>query len=621
MKALFKFIGGFFKLIWKTLSFTRQLILNLLFLLIVAIVIIGWRESAKLTEEPVQTGYEGALLVNLYGPIVEQATYSRPVDNLSRRLLGDELPTENVLFDIVDAIRAAAQDDKITGLVLSLSDMPETSLTKLRYIAKAINEFKASGKPVFAVGSHYSQSQYYLASYADEVLMAPDGGVMLQGYSSYQLYFKRLLDKLDVTTHVFRVGTYKSAVEPFIRDDMSNSAREANSVWLKQLWAAYTSDVAHNRDIEAASLSPDSETLISRMKQANGDFARFAVNMGLVDKLANRPETRQFLEEKFGSDGDHSFKHISLYDYYSTPAMGFNITGHDQIAVVVASGAIIDGPSRDGAAGGDTIAAQLRDARFDDKIKAVILRVNSPGGSAFASEVIRNEIQALKAAGKPVVVSMSSMAASGGYWISSDANQIIAQPTTITGSIGIFGLFTTFEDTLDKYGISSDGLSTTQFGGVSPIRPLPQAVSDIMQLGIENGYQRFLSVVSQGRNMSMVQAEKVAEGRVWTGQDALDRGLVDQLGDFDDAVKVAAKLADLDRYELNWMQEPLSPFEQAIQDLMGQVSVSLLGQPLQSMLPTAFKPLGKEVSAKVSLLNNFNDPNGQYVFCLNCTYN
>ncbi|KXI22199.1 signal peptide peptidase SppA [Photobacterium sanguinicancri] len=614
MKMLFKGIGKIFRALWKLLSFTRQLILNLFFLAFVGIIIFAFTQG---TEEPVQAT-KSALVLDLAGPIVEQRSIISPVDQLTSNALGRPQVQENVLFDIVDTIRHASTDNNITGLVLNLKDMAGTNLTKLRYIAKAINEFKEAGKPVYAFGDNFSQSQYYLASYADKVFMSPDGGVLLTGYGSYTLYYKSLLDKLDVNTHVFRVGTYKSFVEPYTRDSMSDAAREANTAWLNQLWGAYTQDVAANRQIEASALSPELDDFVKQLKAVNGDFAKLTLNMGLVDELVSRPLLLQKLVDAFGSDDNDSFKQISYYDYMPT-VMPAELPSSNKIAVVVASGAIVDGDGRQqGTIAGDTTASMLRDARLDDNVKAVILRVDSPGGSAFASEVIRNQVDALKQAGKPVVVSMSSLAASGGYWISSSADKIIAQPTTITGSIGIFAILTTFEKGLEKMGVYNDGVGTTPFAGVGVTRELPEGVAQVFQLGVEHGYQRFIGLVSQYRNMSLDQADHIAQGRVWTGKDAMDLGLVDQLGDFDDAIAAAANLAELDSYELQWITEELTPAELFLQSFTAKINVHL-HNILLGQVPSALQPVAHQVATDLTTLNNFNDPKGQYAFCLNCT--
>ncbi|MFL0993867.1 signal peptide peptidase SppA [Vibrio parahaemolyticus] len=613
MKKLFKFIGLIFKGIWKSITFIRLALANLIFLLMIAVFYFAFTYTGE--GRPV-IEKESALVMNLSGPIVEQRRYVNPMDSVAGSLLGNEIPKENVLFDIVDTIRYAKDDAKVSGLVLALRDLPETNLTKLRYIAKALNEFKASGKPVYAVGDFYNQSQYYLASYADKVYMAPDGGVLIKGYSAYSMYYKTLLEKLDVSTHVFRVGTYKSAIEPFIRDDMSDAAKESATRWVTQLWSAFVDDVTTNRNINAKVLNPTMEELLTEMKSVDGDLAQLAVKMGLVDELATRQDIRTLFAKEFGSDGKDSYNAISYYDYLATIRPDYTLANHD-IAVVVASGAIMDGQQPRGTVGGDTVASLLRQARNDEKVKAVVLRVDSPGGSAFASEVIRNEVEALKKAGKPVVVSMSSLAASGGYWISMSADKIVAQPTTLTGSIGIFSVITTFEKGFSKLGINTDGVGTSPFSGDGITTGLSEGASQAFQLGIEHGYKRFISLVGSNRDMTVEEVDKVAQGRVWTGQDALSFGLVDQMGDFDDAVELAAKLANVTDYGIYWVEEPLSPTELFLQEFMNQVKVSL-GVDATSLLPKSLQPVAHQFEQDASLLQSFNDPKGQYAFCLNC---
>lgn len=613
MKKIFKFIGLIFKGIWKLITFFRLAISNLFFLASLAIIYFIYVHSQAPTPGITQ---ESALVLNLSGPIVEQSSYVNPMDSFAGSLFGQDLPRENVLFDVVDTIRHAKNDPKISGIVLALSELPETNLTKLRYIAKALNEFKSSGKPIYAVGDFYNQSQYYLASYANKIFLAPDGAVMIKGYSAYTLYYKTLLEKLDVNTHVFRVGTYKSAIEPFIRDDMSDAARESASRWLGQLWGAYVEDVSTNRQIEPNTLTPSMDEFLTELKSTQGDLAALSKKLGLVDELATRQQARKAMIDVFGSDGEDSYNYVDYYQYASNVKPTFN-AANDDIAIVVANGAIMDGSQPRGSVGGDTTAALLREARNDDKVKAVVLRVNSPGGSAFASEVIRNEIDALKAVGKPVVVSMSSVAASGGYWISMSADKIVAQPTTLTGSIGIFSVITTFEKGLNKLGVYTDGVGTSPFSGVGLTTGLNDGASQALQLGIEHGYQRFISLVGKHRGMSVDQVDEIAQGRVWTGQDAMQRGLVDQMGDFDDAVILAAKLANMESYNLYWVEEPLSPAQQFLQDLVGQAKVHL-GLDISSVLPASLAPVARQITQDANLLSSFNDPKGQYAFCLNC---
>lgn len=615
MKLLFRLIGWLIKSIWKTITFIRVALINVVFLLSIVLIYFAYLHN---TDEKPTITHPSALVLNLSGPIVEQRSYLDPLDSVTGSMLGKELPKENVLFDIVNTLRYAKNDRNISGLVLSLKELPETNLTKLRYIAKAIDEFKTSGKPVYAIGDFYNQSQYYLASYADKIYLAPNGAVLLQGYSSYNLYFKNLLEKLDINTHVFRVGTYKSAVEPFTRNDMSAQAKESTSRWLTQLWAAYVEDVAKNRHIETSALNPSMEEFLTLLKGTSGDFAQLALQLGLVDKLATRQEMHNMLTNAFGyqASGYHS---INYYQYRATmspvwPSMD------PKIAVVVASGTIMDGEQPRGTIGGETLAGLLRQARLDQQIKAVVLRIDSPGGSAFASEVIRNEVEQLKAAGKPVVVSMSSLAASGGYWIALAGNKIVAQPTTLTGSIGVFSVITTFEKGLNKLGIVTDGVGTSPFSSSGLTTGLDQGVKQVIQLGIEHGYQRFISLVAQARHLSLDDVDKIAQGRVWTAQDALELGLIDKLGDFDDAVILAAELAALENYQLDWVEEALNPWQLFMQELANKAQVSLGSQWL-SALPLTWQPAAQQLVDEQLWLNQLNDPQGQYTFCLPCQVN
>lgn len=617
MKKLFCFIGAIFKGIWKFISFLRTALLNLLFIAILVGVYFAFTSQQDDSSSDKQdTDKKSALVLNLSGPIVEQRTSVSSFDSISGSLLDQDVPKENVLFDLVKTIRYAATDDSILGLVLNLKEMPETSLTKLRYVAKAIEEFKQSGKPVYAYGDFYNQSQYYLASYANKIMLSPDGAVLLKGYSAYTLYYKDLLEKLDITTHVFRVGTYKSAVEPFIRNDMSPAAKESATAWLTQIWGAYVDDVAHNRKIKSSTLNPNMDGFLAQLKSVKGDFAALSLKLGLVDQLTTRQQANEYLRQAFGGDKKSGYNGISYYQYLSkvkTPVTA----SHDKIAVIVASGAILDGDQPQGRVGGDSTATLLRQARLDDNVKAVILRVDSPGGSAYASEVIRNEVEALKQSGKPVVVSMSSLAASGGYWISMSADKIIAQPTTLTGSIGIFGVITTFEKGLNKIGVHADGIGTSPFSGVGLTNGLSEGAAQAMQMGIEHGYHRFISLVGENRGMTTGTVDKIAQGRVWTGQDAMKRGLVDKMGDFDDAIQAAAELAKITDYQLYWVEKPLSPAQQIMRDIL-QSSDTSINSKIEAMIPASLQPAAKQISASTELLNNLNDPQGYYTFCLTC---
>ncbi|EGD8066601.1 signal peptide peptidase SppA [Escherichia coli] len=614
MRTLWRFIAGFFKWTWRLLNFVREMVLNLFFIFLVLVGVGIWMQVSG--GDSKETASRGALLLDISGVIVDKPDSSQRFSKLSRQLLGassDRLQ-ENSLFDIVNTIRQAKDDRNITGIVMDLKNFAGGDQPSMQYIGKALKEFRDSGKPVYAVGENYSQGQYYLASFANKIWLSPQGVVDLHGFATNGLYYKSLLDKLKVSTHVFRVGTYKSAVEPFIRDDMSSAAREADSRWIGELWQNYLNTVAANRQIPAQQVFPGAQGLLEGLTKTGGDTAKYALENKLVDALASSAEIEKALTKEFGwSKTDKNYRAISYYDYaLKTPAD----TG-DSIGVVFANGAIMDGEETQGNVGGDTTAAQIRDARLDPKVKAIVLRVNSPGGSVTASEVIRAELAAARAAGKPVVVSMGGMAASGGYWISTPANYIVANPSTLTGSIGIFGVITTVENSLDSIGVHTDGVSTSPLADVSITRALPPEVQQMMQLSIENGYKRFITLVADARHSTPEQIDKIAQGHVWTGQDAKANGLVDSLGDFDDAVAKAAELAKVKQWHLEYYVDEPTFFDKVMDNMSGSVR-EMLPDAFQAMLPAPLASVASTVKSESDKLAAFNDPQNRYAFCLTC---
>ncbi|MDQ9306545.1 signal peptide peptidase SppA [Escherichia marmotae] len=614
MRTLWRLIAGFFKWTWRLLNFVREMVLNLFFIFLVLVVVGIWMQVSG--SDSKETASRGALLLDISGVIVDKPDSSQRFSKLSRQLLGassDRLQ-ENSLFDIVNTIRQAKDDRNITGIVMDLKNFAGGDQPSMQYIGKALKEFRDSGKPVYAIGENYSQGQYYLASFANKIWLSPQGVVDLHGFATNGLYYKSLLDKLKVSTHVFRVGTYKSAVEPFIRDDMSPAAREADSRWIGELWQNYLNTVAANRQITAQQVFPGAQGVLDGLTKTGGDTAKYALDNKLVDALASSAEIEKALTKEFGwSKADKNYRAISYYDYaLKTPAD----TG-DSIGVVFANGAIMDGEETQGNVGGDTTAAQIRDARLDPKVKAIVLRVNSLGGSVTASEVIRSELAAARAAGKPVVVSMGGMAASGGYWISTPANYIVANPSTLTGSIGIFGVITTVENSLDSIGVHTDGVSTSPLADVSITKALPPEAQQMMQLSIENGYKRFITLVADSRNSTPEQIDKIAQGHVWTGQDAKANGLVDSLGDFDDAVAKAAELAKMKQWHLEYYVDEPTFFDKVMDNMSGSVR-AMLPDTLQAMLPAPLASVASTVKSESDKLAAFNDPQNRYAFCLTC---
>ncbi|ENG0936800.1 signal peptide peptidase SppA [Salmonella enterica] len=614
MRTLWRFIAGFFKWTWRVLNFVREMVLNLFFIFLVLVGVGIWMQIGNGSNSE-QTA-RGALLLDISGVIVDKPSTNHRLSALGRQLFGassDRLQ-ENSLFDIVNAIRQAKDDRNITGIVLDLKNFTGADQPSMRYIGKALREFRDSGKPVFAVGENYSQGQYYLASFANKIWLSPQGQVDLHGFATNGLYYKTLLDKLKVSTHVFRVGTYKSAVEPFIRDDMSPAAREADSRWIGELWQNYLHTVSANRQISPQQLFPGAQAIIDGLTSVDGDTAKYALDHKLVDALASSADVEKALTKQFGwSKTENNYRAISYYDY----SLKKPVDNGGTIAVIFANGAIMDGEETPGNVGGDTTASQIRDARLDPKVKAIVLRVNSPGGSVNASEVIRAELAAAKAAGKPVVVSMGGMAASGGYWISTPANYIVASPSTLTGSIGIFGVINTVENSLSSIGVHSDGVSTSPLAEISMTKALSPEVQQMMQLSIEYGYKRFITLVAEARKRTPEQIDKIAQGHVWTGEDAKANGLVDSLGDFDDAVAKAAELAKLKQWHLDYYQDEPTVLDMVMDSMTGSVR-AMLPEAIQAMLPAPLVSAANTVKAEGDKLAAFNDPQNRYAFCLTC---
>ena len=457
----------------------------------------------------------------------------------------------------------------------------------MRDVAAAIAKVKAAKKQVVAYGDNYSQGQYLLAAQANEVYLDPmsQGGVMLEGLASYRPYFREALqDKLGVDMHLFKVGEYKSAAEPYILDGASPESKEADLFWMNDLWQRMLADAGKARGIAPATLAAQADGLAEQVKAVNGDLAQLALNQKLVDALKTREQVEDLLIERGVADdsADGGFRQVALDTYLqhldgALPQADLR----PQVAVVVAEGGIAGGDLPPGQVGGESTSALLRGARDDDNVKAVVLRVNSPGGEVFASEQIRREVAALKQAGKPVVVSMGDVAASGGYWISMNADRIYADPSTITGSIGIFGLFPTIDRSLGKIGVRTDGVSTAKYAGAFDItRALDPGVATTVQSVIEKGYRDFTGKVAQARGRSVEQVDEVARGRVWSGAQAKERGLVDALGGLDAALADAAtraKLGKPDAWQTRYIEDSATPFSQWFGGLLqSRAGLSLL---------------------------------------------
>jgi protease-4 len=611
MKSLFKFCGNLIRGFWHGLTICRVIIGNLIFLvLIIFLFSILFYDSEKDLPD------EAALILSLQGDIVIQETETV----ISGRMFGDSTREETLLQDVIDAIEHAGDDQRIQALVLDLHDMGSAGVSKLQEIGEALNQFKNSGKTIIASGDIYGQSQYYLAAHADQIYLHPMGGVFLSGFGIYRKYFKTALEKLLIQFHVFRVGTYKSALEPFLRDDMSEFAKEANLAWLTVLWEAFKGNIAEMRGLEPNAIDDYINNISSLLAGVDGDSARLALDYGLVDDLKTRDEVNNEIIQLVGVDKDkNTFKQIKLDDYLAVIKPELRRTDPDKskVGVIVARGIILDGTQPAGRIGGDTLSELIRQARNDDKIAAVVLHIDSPGGSALASETIRKEIELTRQSGKPVIASMSSVAASGGYWISSIADEIWASPTTITGSIGIYGAFVTLDKSLDSLGIHSDGVGTTQLADAfDPARPLNTIIADSLQQIIENNYRRFVQVVAEGRNLEPQNVEKIAQGRVWAGITARKLGLVDKFGNLQDAIQSAANMATLEEYDVIYIEQDLTAREKLIRRL-NQFLVGVFSSSIGQISHPVVQLYGN-FDRELKQIIEFNDPRGIYAYCLMC---
>jgi protease-4 len=518
---------------------------------------------------------QSALLLNIDGRLVDQKAYMDPLASIMGQ--SDPKQKETLVQDVIDAINYGSKDKRIKTLVLSLDNMVYGGISKMQEIAPALEAFRAEGKKIIAFGNNYSQDQYWLASQADEVYMHPMGSVLVQGYGLYRNYFKQALDNLLINFHVFRVGEFKSAMEPFMRNDMSAEAKRSSLVWLNNLWSEYTQAVVERRGLSASAIDDYANNIDQLLAQYDGDSAAVAVATGLIDGLKTRDEINRYLVEQVGAvDDDSYYQAIGFEQYLWIKSLELpKPASENKVGLIVAVGNIVDGEQPAGAIGGDSLEKLIRTARQDPKVRSLVLRVDSGGGSAFASEVIRNELELLQQAGKPLVISMGSMAASGGYWISAHADEIWATPTTLTGSIGIFGAFPTLDQSLAKIGVNTDGVGTTKLSGATRLdRPLQPIAARSIQSMINHGYSQFLNIVATGRDMSVDDVASIAEGRVWSGVDAKELGLVDKLGGLEQAIASAAELAGLADYDRHLIEIPLSPQEQLLKELSGKVGAS-----------------------------------------------
>lgn len=610
------FFRRFFSGIGSVITLCRNTVMNIIFIFFLLIILIAIGSSSKPLPETF------ALRVAPQGMLVDQRNY---MDTASMILKDDKEETETVVRDLVDAINRAANDKRVTSMVLELGGLQGGGVTKMEEIGQALTAFKAKKKSIIAVSDNYSQDQYYLASFANEIYLHTMGEVQLTGFGRYITYYKTALEKLGVNVHVFRSGKYKDFVEPYLRDSMSDESREHNSQWLNELWAQYTARVEQQRKLPAGSLNQLINNLDTKLAAQNGDYAQLALQEKLVDKLMSRSEMDNMLLEKFGKSSDgNDYEAVGVHAYLAD-INSRKIIKDDQVGLIIASGTIQDGHQQEGAIGSENFVELLRSVADDKSIKALVIRIDSGGGSAFASEIIRGEIDAIRKKNIPVFISMGSVAASGGYWMATAGDEIWAMPTTITGSIGVFGAFPTLENSLQKIGLNTDGIATTELGGALSLeRPLAPKMNGVIQAGVDHTYQSFLKLVANARKKEVGEIHQIAQGHVWTGNKAVEIGLVDHLGTLNDVITAAAAKADIKTYSVQLISQKLSPKEEFIRKLVGGdvktfVSRALVPKSLvDAYVDTSSLKQLAPVLKPLMALQKMTDPQGVYASCLEC---
>ncbi|MFP5390598.1 MAG: signal peptide peptidase SppA [Gammaproteobacteria bacterium] len=597
---------------WNAVDATRRFFFNLIFLLIVVALLIAIFSSTK----PV--GPKTALVLELKGSLVEQ--HSGTVRDALVANASGEARRSVQLRDVLTVLDAAARDNNVASVVLLVDELEASGLASLHEVGAALDRFKASGKPVIAWGGHYDQRQYLLASHASEVYVHPMGGVEIRGFGRYRNYYRDALDKVGVTVNLIKVGAYKSAAEPFIGNGPSPQALEADKYLYGALWEGYTAEVEKQRKLKAGAVGAVIEDAPRLLEAAKGSLAQLALNAKLVDGLKTRDELRAMMIQRGAPDLEgNSFRQIGFGEYLAShrPAQ----IG-DAVGVVIAQGEISDGVAPPGSIGGRSTAELIRKAREDRQVKAIVLRVNSPGGSAYGSELIRRELELARAAGKPVVVSMGDVAASGGYWISMASDEIVADPGTVTGSIGVFSLLPTADKVADKLGVHSAGVTTTWLADAyNPLRPLDPRFAQLMQSSVNYVYDEFTSKAAKARRTTQAKIDEVGQGRVWTGTQAKERGLVDTLGSYGDAIKSAARRAKLDGgYRVAYIERDSAPVERVLELLGADASAPLFRLQVNlGLLPQAL-PAGvvKDVARELGWLNELTEQRKPFTTITHC---
>lgn len=601
MKDLFFSIVNIFRYVGKIFSIIKNTTFNIILFCLISLLIFSFFAKDDLTISP-----NTILKLTISGKIVEEKKSISSLEKFFSSSTVAKTEHETLLQDVIDTINTAADDDNISVLRLDLKYLQHGGLNQLQTIGKAIEQFRKTNKKVIAAEDYFTQTQYYLASYADNVIINPMGAVDLHGFGVYRLYFQQALEKLKVNYNIFKVGAYKTALEPFTRNNMSAEDKLQNAAWLSSLWGLYKDDVSSQRKLDNKVIDNYVSDIASQLQLTDGNSAELALKIGLVDQILTRQQLASYLRSISGDKSEKVSQTISSSDYFNLVKHSYNSDSSipNKIGIIIAEGNIVPGKHPPGLIGGDSLGELIRRARKDKQVKAVVLRINSGGGSAFASEIIRQELLSLQKDGKPLVVSMGSVAASGGYWIAANADEIWASPATITGSIGIFGAVPTFEKTLASFGIYRDGIGTTPLAsGLDLTQPLPKQLQSAIQQSVEHGYDQFTTIVADGRNLKKSDVEKIAQGRVFDGYTAKTVGLVDKLGTLHEAVAAAAKIASLSDFQPKYIHQPMTAKDQFFHFLTSQLVKKGVVNDLKNVVYSQLEPFFQ-----------LKDPQGIYAY-------
>ena len=606
------FIKNLFGFIWTNLGRLRRFLNGLLLFLFFSaflVLLIPIKYDVK---------DRSILLINLKGELVEQLQ-GDPFERAADEFFG-EIRNETLVQDVIDTLEYAKTDKRISLIILRLDEFTYGGLSKLERIANMIDSLRDNDKEIIAFAESYNRSSYYLAARTNKVLLHPDGYITPEGFSFYSNYYSDLIDKIKVEFNIFRVGSFKSAIEPFIRNNMSDESRETRLRLAKEFWYKYEKDIVASRKLIDNGLNKYSKDLMKEIEGTEKNIATIALSNNIVDELITKNQLLNNLKKEYQLDDDElEERMISMNNYLSAlKSENAEQERENNVGIIIASGQILDGNQPPGLIGSDSLISIIKEAQEDESVKALVLRIDSPGGSAFASEEILEQLIEYKSTEKPLIISIGSVAASGGYWIAMAGDKIFASEVSITGSIGIFAMLPTIHNTLAEIGIYNDGVTSNDINTDFYIdRELSPDLKKIIQSQIEHGYRTFVNKVAIHRDMKPSQVENIAEGQVWTGKEALNNGLIDQIGGLDEAVLEAASLAKIDslNYGIKLIEDDFSGTRLFSKSIIETLSAFGFNYQYSKNEKNPIHKIDSFIQKRISLLMRFNDPKGIYAYC------